>query len=302
MIEIYRDTCKIRTDSQYSALYGIIQKIDVLVQEYADRAYNLSALNYSNPKQKNFVDSAQCYFKNGIIGFMCTYYGYVVEELVNLELMSHTGAMEGGYRVELQATHGSTRPDIVIKDFSGKERAWLDITSENSAGHIYRKDGSGWRDTDFVAELLYPTFNVKCLRNSDDVGIGIRIRAISVSRKASIRQYHLVSHLKSKLSVALRIFSEKYPVDKSTLAAVIESAFGVRFEEYRKHPAIKSMLKKYLECCPYSDYVPLIRQILNSYYNNDRQDLLLAMRFITKSYEKEQEKNEIYFYYDDSYD
>lgn len=301
MIEIYRDTQKI--SSQFNNwLYDLIRQIDVLVQQYADKAYNISALDYSNPKQRNWLEKIQKYCNGEGTLLMYAYYGYAVEEMVNQDLSSHYTTATNGYRVQLQVTHGSTRPDIVIVDRHNNEVAWLDITSENSAGHIYNKDGSGWDTTEFVAELLYETFDISKLRNSDEVGIGVRARTLSVARKASIHQNHLRNHLISKLNIALYEFNQVYPASKSLVASTIEQAFDCCFTEHRKHPVIKSMLKKYLENCPYSSYTDLIRSILNDYYKSDRQDLALAMRFISDSYEREQEYQKTFYNFDDSED
>ncbi len=298
MIEIYRDTYKIKSQ-QNNYLYNLIKQIDVLVQRYADKAYNVSALNYNNPKQKNWLEKIERYCNTGKPLFMNAYYGYAVEEMVNQELMAKYRSARNGYRVLLQVTHGYTRPDIVITDRGNNEVAWLDITSENSAGHIWNKEGSGWSTNGFVAELLYPTFDVTKLRNSDDIGIGVRASALSASRKASIRQNHLREHLVSNLNIAMFAFSQEYPASKSEVASTIKRAFGCSFTERRKHPAIKSMLKKYMEINPNSGYNDLIRSILNDYYRNDRQDLALAMRFISDSYDREQENQRMFDYLDD---
>lgn len=301
MIEIYRDTHRIKSQLN-NYLYNLIQQIDTLVQLYADKAYNISSLNYNNPKQRNWLEKIQKYCNGEGTLFMYAYYGYAVEEMVNQDLSSHYTTATNGYRVQLQVTHGSTRPDIVIVDRDNNEVAWLDITSENSAGHIYNKDGSGWDTTEFVAELLYETFDISKLRNSDEVGIGVRARTLSVARKASIRQNNLIKHLRYKLNIALYEFDQIYPASKSLIASTIEQAFDCSFIQHRKHPAIKSMLKKYLENYPNSYYTDLIRSILNDYYKSDRQDLALAMRFISDSYEREQEYQRTFYNFDDSFD
>lgn len=301
MIEIYRDTYRIKSQ-QNNQLYNLIKQIDILVQQYADKAYNVSALDYNNPKQRNWLEKIEQYCNNGQVLLMNAYYGYSVEEMVNQELRARYNTAINGYNVELQVTHGNTRPDIVITDRRRIEVAWLDITSEKSAGHIYDKDGSGWRTKGFVAELLYESFDISKLRNSDDDGTGTRIKALSAARKASMHQRHLINHLESKLNIALFYFSQKYPESKSEVAANIGWAFDYSFTEHKKHPAIKSMLKKYLEYFPNSSNADLIKSILNDYYSNDRQDLALAMRFISKSYAQEQENQRIYFNYNDSDD
>lgn len=298
MIEIYRDTHKIKSQPN-NLLYNLIKQIDILVQQYADKAYNISALDYNNPKQRKWLEKIEQYCNDEIVLYMNASYGYAVEEMVNQELRARYNTAVHGYKVELQVTHGCTRPDIVITDRYRNEVAWLDITSENSAGHIYSKDGSGWRTKGFVAELLYESFDISKLRNSDDDGTGTRIKALSAARKASMHQRHLINHLESKLNIALFGFSQKYPESKSEVASNIVWAFDYSFTEHRKHPAIKSMLKKYLEYFPDNCYADLIRSILDDYYMYDRQDLALAMRFISGSYAQEQEDQRIYWSYDE---
>lgn len=293
MIEIYRDTKKIKYQAN-NGLYHLIQQIDELVQRCAERAYNRYALDNDNPKQMLWSEEINRYLRGEKWLWMNMRYGYAVEEMVNQELSAQNNVAAHGYRLQLQATHGSTRPDIVIMNFYNSEVAWLDITSENNAGHIYRKDGSGWNTTEFVAELLYETFDINKLRDSDDIGIGVRARTLSVSRKASIRKSHLINHMVFKLNYALATFCETENQSKAMLAQSMEQAFNCEFKGYRKHPAIKSMLKKYLEIHTSSHYADLIRSLLNSYYQNDRQDLALAMRFISDSYDYEQEMQRIY--------
>ena len=298
MIEFYRDTHRIKSQP-YNYLYDLIRQIDGLVQLYADKAYNVSALDCNRPKQKNWLEKIQNYCNGKVPLFMNAYYGYAVEEMVNQELTAQYSSARNGYRVLLQVTHGSTRPDIVITDRGNNEVAWLDITSENSAGHIWNKEGNGWSTSGFVAELLYPTFDVTKLRNSDDIGIGVRASTLSVSRKASIHQNHLREHPIAKLNIALSDFARAYSESKSAVASRIARAFDCSFTERKKHPAIKSMLKKYMEIYLNSNYIALVRSILNDYYSNDRQDLALAMCFISDSYDQEQENQRMFDYLDD---
>jgi hypothetical protein len=83
--------------------------------------------------------------------FFYARYGYAIETLATGMFMS---ADHKGYKVSTQVTQGSTRPDFVILKGS-TEIAWLDVTSSASVGHIYNKQGGGWKTRPYVAEILY---------------------------------------------------------------------------------------------------------------------------------------------------
>lgn len=293
MIEFYRGF-KTILKYQYNNLYSLIQEIDKLVQIYADMAYNINALDLSKPKQKNWYEKIEKYYYSDMPSLMNAAYGYAIEEMVNEELRANYRHAISGYTISLQETHQYTRPDIVIYDNDQTQIAWLDITSENNKGHIYNKDGSGWTTTKFVAELLYDSFERENLRVSDEIGIGIRAKALSASRKASIVDRNLQEHFKSKMNIALSVMEDSYPSNKSEIPQIINEAFEFNLPGYGKHSAIKSMLKKYLEIFPDSFYSYLVRTILNKFYKNDKQNLCLAMRFISDSYNEEQERNKIF--------
>jgi hypothetical protein len=85
--------------------------------------------------------------------FFYARYGYAIETLATGMFMS---ADHKGYAVSTQVTQGSTRPDFVIMNSKkSKEIAWLDVTSSASIGHIYNKQGGGWKTRPYVAEILY---------------------------------------------------------------------------------------------------------------------------------------------------
>lgn len=297
MIEIYRDAQKISNHPNH-ALYDIVKRIDSVVQQCADRAYNLNVLNTDNPKQRNWYEKLNCYLSGYQTIFMPAFYGYAVEEMVNITIQPHCVNWINGYKIRLQVTHGSTRPDIVIINRKGTELVWLDITSQGSAGHIWTKDGSGWYTVPFVAELLYDSFNPELIRDSDESGIGIRAGALNTSRIASIKNRNLIEHMLKCMNVGLLKLSEEDRISKSTVAAAFEAAFEYALPLYRKHPAIKSMLIKYLEIRPEADFA---RYLLKNYYKKDRQDVSMALNFISDSYSNSREKD-IYVYYDDSDD
>ncbi len=296
MIEIYRDRDNIEKTPGHS-LYHIIQAIDCELEDCAERAYNLSALDTGKPKQNLWIRDAGFYLNNGISGFsMYTSYGSAVEEMVNLFIDVHYPFFVNGYRVRTQIRHGNTIPDIVIEDANGTEVAWLDITSSSSAGHIWNKDGSGWDTTDFVAELLYDTLDFTKITYGASSGIGARSRALSLSRRASVHQQHLKQHLHDRLIAAMDLIISENSVTKSVIARDMETAFYVNFPSNIKHPSIKSLFKKFNEENSAGFYNNTAREILRQFYKNDSQDLMAAMKFLSASYNEQQEREAMYIY------
>ena len=91
MIEIYRDRDNIEKTPGHS-LYHIIQAIDCELEDCAERAYNLSALDTGKPKQNLWIRDAGFYLNNGISGFsMYTSYG----SAATLAAFSLLGRMQG---------------------------------------------------------------------------------------------------------------------------------------------------------------------------------------------------------------
>jgi hypothetical protein len=124
------------------------------------REYALDWPNYlesGNAKLKLWAKTAQEYFDNPKQSpdFIHARFGYAIEEIVNLTLARNIN----GLTVDLQVTAGNTRPDIVL--FDGKKQvAWLDITAEESEGHILDKQGAGWSTRPYVAEILYKSLQL----------------------------------------------------------------------------------------------------------------------------------------------
>ncbi|MGG1516340.1 hypothetical protein ABE504_13050 [Paenibacillus oryzisoli] len=79
--------------------------------------------------------------------------GYAIESIATKLFMP---PVYGDLMIELQATRGNTRPDIVLT-YMGHDIAWFDITADNSQGHIQDKNGAGWQNKPFVAEICYPS-------------------------------------------------------------------------------------------------------------------------------------------------
>ena len=132
--------------------------IDQLVTEARAMALDWRSLaQHSEPHVKNWAQDAQKYFDDPSTtpAFMHARFGYAIEALACARLP----ASDGGLAVSTQIAKGATRPDIVLFD-DQSDVAWLDITSSDSARHIFGKDHAGWKNRPFVYEILYQPLNL----------------------------------------------------------------------------------------------------------------------------------------------
>ncbi|NLU70563.1 DUF4157 domain-containing protein [Streptomyces sp. HNM0574] len=105
-------------------------------------------------------------------GMLPSRVGYAIESLgtkVFLKLGKEWAGSASGhtFSVLLQATDGNTRPDVVLSH-GKKAVGWYDITSENSKGHITGKDGPGWANKPYVAEITYPAVSLETVTSHTD--------------------------------------------------------------------------------------------------------------------------------------
>ncbi|MCM1299878.1 MAG: hypothetical protein NC203_08510 [Firmicutes bacterium] len=98
-------------------------------------------------------------------GLVCAAYGYAIEEYMNRSIQDGGYPFAREFDVLVQEPCGRTIPDVRIfihyidpntNEMRTEEVAWLDLTSEKSVCHIYRKRGSGWRSQPIVIEMVYP--------------------------------------------------------------------------------------------------------------------------------------------------
>lgn len=150
---------------------SIADRVDNLVQEAYYKALNWQ--DFSDIKSGylfQWYKTALAYSKKPeeLPDFFHARFGYAIETLVNNVLSSSDLPLD----VQLQASHGHTRPDIVLCEKGMapfNEVAWLDITSDASRGHIFAKDGGGWKNMPFVYEITYPALDpTKILTASND--------------------------------------------------------------------------------------------------------------------------------------
>lgn len=285
IIRVYNDKNLIYNNTS-SDLFLIIRNISLIVDKAADTAYNRSALITTRPKQREWGDTIDDYFAGKNVLFMNAAYGYAVEDIANIAIASTYRFAVKGYRVYLQERRGSTIPDIVIKNSANEDQAWLDITSEHSAGHIFNKSGSGWSTTDFVAELLYPNLDLINIRNSDDDSIGARAHALSAIRRYAVFQNKVHEYFETTFSNALNGLKTPKILNLPTIAKAVEAAFRVDFPENKKHSAIKSMLQMFIDCQKHSINSDFSRYLLSEFYTSKSQDKSFANDYITYSYEQ----------------
>lgn len=98
--------------------------------------------------------------------FFYARYGYAVETLATW-MMGATSF--GKLQVQSQVAAGATRPDFVVFDDKKQQVGWLDVTSEASKGHIFKKQHSGWTTRPYVAEVLYPPPGVSDFGGGDQL-------------------------------------------------------------------------------------------------------------------------------------
>lgn len=288
MIRIYRDIYQIKNNPG-SQLFAIIRNISSIVLNAAEQAYNRSALNTTRAKQKNWGDEIDNYLagkKTDRDDYRNAFYGSAVEDIANINIAVAYKYSVSGYRVFLQDRRDGTIPDIVIKDLADKDQAWLDITSEHSAGHIFSKSSTGWTTTDFVAELLYPKLDMTNIRNTDKSYIGARTHALSTTRLYEVYRDKVDKYFEARFSAALNDLSKHSPISLAATAMYVEAAFNVYFPENRKHPAIKSMLQMYCDRSASDEGKKYAHYLLTQLYKDSSQDKSYANAYITKSYEQ----------------
>lgn len=275
-------------------LYPAVEEIETLVIRASQTIYNISALCNTNPKFYQWIYSAQKYiYENIIDNFIYARYGYAVEEYTNLNMFKIN--FLAGYTYNLQENRGGTRPDIIIYKKEGdesKEIAWLDITSENSVGHIKRKAGAGWDKAPFVAELLYPSLNLNEINVGGD-GIGWRAASLSAVRCSDKERRRLLQFMINCTDKVL-IESHNRVVYYNELITLFSQAFNYNFRNVIfPHGAINSILNKYINC-DMGSYTNTAAEFINYFYKNHRQRGSTANRIIAESYNNRRIFDKIY--------
>ncbi|MEQ9405972.1 MAG: DUF4157 domain-containing protein [Cyclobacteriaceae bacterium] len=161
--------------------------------------------------------------------FFYAAFGYAVESLSNPQINK---LKSNNYSVFTQVSKGSTTPDVVIRDDHG-EVAWLDITAENSVGHIFNKVGAGWKNRAYVAEVTYPS-----LKNTDIIQM--------ITSNNYLKAAGYGAAIGASLGLALGQMLSTYGVSKgyqeAEAAGGDESWFGWRGSIRRHIPIATTML------------------------------------------------------------
>lgn len=144
-------------DKHKDGFNSYLNKLD----EAVTKAY-FFVMHYPDLKSYGTLDGHTAHWKeawnkyqlNGERSLLKAAFGYAVESIAT---MIYLPAAHGGLSVELQGIRGKTRPDIVLKE-GDKDVGWLDITAEDSTGHIWSK--SGWEYKKIhLGEVTYPSFD-----------------------------------------------------------------------------------------------------------------------------------------------
>lgn len=288
-------------EEEFKSLHKLMQEMDGIVQHSANRAYNISSLDMGRSRQKQWSEAVKNSRESGGTSFLRAAYGYAVEDIANSIILRDYQGSAYGYTIELQVNYGSTIPDIVIRDGSRQDVAWLDITSAGSEGHIFNKQHSRWRTTLFVAELLYPPFDYTNLRTSDIGGTAARAEALHLSRSWGMRERNTSEFSNEVIERVLSRFSAFFPESKAEVAAAFEEETGAGFPWGEKHTAIKSMLKNYVKAKGYTqgEHLSIAKDILHTFYKNGSENSSHARAFTAEGYRRRQEKDQIYVFYGD---
>lgn len=295
-----------------NALYDYIESIERRACFAAGQMYDINRFEHSaNVKIGNWCRTAiacanldpiaqpELYseYHDILIRNMYTQYGYAVEEYVNIDINCGALPPPPGYRISTQESHGSTRPDYVIRSSSGttegEVQTWLDLTSAQSSGHILRKIGAGWRNTPFVAELFYPSLNLSNISTAGDYSIAQRARLNSAIRRQETQQRLLIEHMVRCANKALgRLYSVLRRVPGNPHSAVNAAQIAGIFEEefhydltriYNHQQIVKGILVEYMKA-PQNYYHATARYVIFNFYSEIQSRKGDAMRYVRDSY------------------
>lgn len=298
---------------QGDPLYDYVESIEKLARYAAREMYDVRKYEHSdNVKISNWCKTAiacaqldpinqpELYSEQHdiLVRNMYTQYGYAVEEYVNIAIQNGNLPPPRGYTISIQETHGSTRPDFVIRNVTNPARgdtpAWLDLTSIKSAGHIDKKLGTGWRKMPFVAELFYSPLNLSNISMAGDYSIAERARLNSAIRRQELQQRQLIGHMVRCTNQALgTLYSElrritsgdpRNAIGLPHIAEVFEKAFNCDLKHTGNHQQIvKSILAEYMTA-PQNYYHATARYVIYYFYSNTRSNKAAAMRYVRDSY------------------
>lgn len=151
-------------------------RIDTFIQQLSDavekaRLYvmnvpTLGAFADQDGHTLHWVDTWNSYVKKGDAHLINAAFGYAVETIATIYL----GDAPAGLTYTTQVPKGGTRPDVILIDEeTGKDVAWLDITSNHPASvrHIIN-DKVLWDQQDHYGEVVYEALTASDLVNMKD--------------------------------------------------------------------------------------------------------------------------------------
>jgi hypothetical protein len=184
---------KNRIDNQLDKFADALQ---ALVDEAAEACLTPMGLDPGLPFFKRWQETALAYLEDeNDKAFLHARYGYAVETYVNEQLSTLTVTLPHGCTPHKQVTFGGSRPDVIVRA-SGADIAWFDITSADSAGHIYLKYHSGWSVRPYVAEITYPALDL------DRISAGGKLTKEQVRIAKKARAVRLVEYRNALEKVA----------------------------------------------------------------------------------------------------
>lgn len=155
----YATQADAKTKGTYRAAFTAIEaRVDREVQAAREQALNWGDYDGDdNARLALWAATAQEYYDDPTQApnFIHARFGYAIEELSTAQLPANSN----GLSINLQVAAGHTRPDIVLRD-GDDDVAWIDITAEDSKGHILGKQGAGWKNRPFVSEILYDSLEL----------------------------------------------------------------------------------------------------------------------------------------------
>ncbi|WP_456819974.1 hypothetical protein [Cellulomonas sp. URHB0016] len=114
----------------------------------------------SNGTLPHWVRVWNQYLSGQVTGQMAAAFGYAVETIA-CEVLPQVAP--AGCYLSYQVSTGGTRPDVVLRRTSdSKMLAWIDLTAQASAGHIFTKDSWHTKVASF-AEITYPSLDAGTL-------------------------------------------------------------------------------------------------------------------------------------------
>jgi hypothetical protein len=218
-------------------LDDFIKQLEELVLKAANQALVLDQLaNDSGGRIDRWIMLATEYLANPAQpnSFLYPSYGYAVETLANQSIQSL--ALPVGWHCTLQANHGTTVPDMELTGPAG-EKAWLDITSTRELNHIRNKVGSGWKNSEVVAEILYVSLvdrGLGNIRESGNMYHGIKARR--ATKNFNLRYQKAIEEYKGLVNTIMNKLGQQTP---PSLKNAFDEALKVEFS----HNMIRSSLE-----------------------------------------------------------